>query len=225
MSLVRAIPIVALLAMTACASHVQRIARSAAQGVKAQVAEIDPAHLRALGDQAARGAVSGALAELESERYRERLDELVHSASEAAARGFMTALGPDSAQWREVVDRTVASAVDAVGRRLAADATLHEQLAALGQQLSASVVHGAKDAIGDVFPQCAEASDRRRCVENEVRELSRAATRGMMGGVLGSLRWPLLALVFLAGALVALLLVRVRSVASSGHAPVPKHAG
>src|SRR5262245_57960922 len=134
MSLVRGMPILALVAAVSCASHAKQVAKGATMGVKAKVAESDPVVARTLGDQAARGAVTGALAELASEQQRELVGAIVDTTSEAAARGVMIALSPDGARLQQLVDRTVAGAVGGFGRRLAADTTLREQLAAITHQ-------------------------------------------------------------------------------------------
>jgi hypothetical protein len=223
MLLVRGILILGLVAAIACASHAQRAAKAATKGVKAQVAELDPAIARTLGDQHARGAVNGALAELANEQHRELLGAIAAETSEAAARGMMAAL-PDSARLQQLIDRIVAGAVGDLGRHLAADTALQGQLAAITHQLSASAVYGARDALGDIFPECTGALDRRRCVEDKVGELSRAAARGMMSGFLSAGKWPLLAFAFLAGALVTLLLVRARSTIGHRGAAAPKQA-
>jgi hypothetical protein len=198
--------ILALVAVIACEHHAQMIARGATKGVKAQVAQIDPAAWRAVGDQAARGAVTGALAELASEQHRELVSEIVDTTSQAAARGVAMSL--DSEKLQQLVDRTVASAVGGVGRHLAADTMLQEQLGAMTHQMSASAVYGARDAL---FPECSSAADRRGCIEDEVGEMARAAARGMMGGLVSAARWPILALAFLAGVLVTLLIVGART--------------
>lgn len=241
MSLVRGTPIVALVAVVACASHAQMIGYRATKGVKGQVAQINPVVARTLGDEAARGAVTGALSELASEQQRELIGAIVETTSEAAARGVAVALSPASQQIQELVDhamasalsgvdRSVAMAVSGVERRLAQtlaeDSTLRQQLAATAHQMSASAVFGVRDAMADIFPQCTGA-DRRRCVEREVGELSRAAARGMLVGFVGA-GWPILAVAFLAGVLVTLLLARVRSgtnrkMPPRGHAE-PAHA-
>jgi len=217
-------PTLALVAAVACASHAKQLAKGTTMGVKAKLAQIDPAVARTLGDQAARGAVTGALAELANEQHRERVGAIVDTAWEAAARGVVSALSPDGERLQQLIDRTVASAVGGFGRRLAADTTLREQLAAITHQLSASAVYGARDALAEIFPECTGASNRRRCVEDEVGEVSRAAARGMRVGLIGSAGWPILAFVFLAGVLVTLLLVCARSAVTSGKAPPPKHA-
>jgi hypothetical protein len=118
----------------------------------------------------------------------------------------------------------VGAAVSNVSERLAGDATLREQLAAITHQLSASAVYGARDALADIFPQCARASDRRRCVEDELGALSHSAARGMMVGFIAAIRWPVLAFVFLAGVLITLLFVRAWSAVSNLKAHAPKHA-
>jgi hypothetical protein len=58
MPLVWRIPILALVASVACAQHAKQLARGATRGVKYELAQIDPAIARTLGDQAARGAVT-----------------------------------------------------------------------------------------------------------------------------------------------------------------------
>ncbi len=219
MSLARGLPTLALVAAVACASHAKQVAKGAIKGVEAQVAQIDPAVVRKLGDQAARGAVTGGLAELASEQQRELVSAIVDTTSKAAAHGAMVALSPDGERLQQLVDRTVASAVGGFGRHLAADTTLREQLAAIAHQLSASAVHGARDALADIFPECTGASERRRCIEDEVGEVSRAAARGMMVGFIGAARWPILAFAFVTGVLVTLLLVRARSAVTRGKPP------
>jgi hypothetical protein len=210
----------ALVAVVACASHAQRVAKSATQSLKAEISQIDPAIARTLGDHAARGAVTGALAELSSEQQRALLDAMVHASSEAAAQGILTALSPDSPRWQQLVDRTMASAIGGLGSGLAADTALRDQLAAITHQASASAVYGARDALADIFPECTGALSRRRCIDEQVSELSRAAARGVMAGFVGG-AGPLLALVFLAGAMVTLLFVRARSGAGSANAAAP----
>ena len=209
MLFVRGMPILALVAV-ACAGHAKQLAKSATKGVKAQIAQIDPAFARTLGDQAARGAVTGALSELASDEHRELINEIVDTTSAAAARGVVIALRPDAEQLQRLVDRTVVRAVSGFGQRLATDSTLREQLASMSHQLSASAVFGARDALADIFPECSGAADRRRCVVDAVADVSRAAARGMTVGFIAA-GWPLLALVFVAGVLIALLLVRARS--------------
>jgi hypothetical protein len=215
MSLVRVMPALALVA-GACASHAQSVAKGATRGVKAQVSQIDPGVARTVGDQAARGAVMGALSELASAEQRELIGELVDTTSAAAARGIMTALGSEEGRLQQLADRTAANMVGNFGRGLESDATLHEWLVATTHELAASAVYGARDALADVFPECTGASDRRRCIQREVGEVSREAAHGMMVGFLSALRWPLIALVFLAGVLVTLLFTRV---VARTHAP------
>jgi hypothetical protein len=217
-------PMFALVAAVACVSHAKQVAKAATKGVKAQLAQIDPTVARTLGDQAARGVVTGALAALESEQHRELLGSFVETTSRAAARGFTYALSTESVRVQQLVDRTVANAVSGFGRRLAEDPTLRGQLAAITHQLSSSAVHGARDALADIFPECSGVSDRRRCIEDVVGEVSRVAARGMMTGFIGAAKWPILALAFLAGVLVTLLFVRARFAVTNGKALPPKHA-
>jgi hypothetical protein len=210
MSFLRRIPIVALVALIACAHHAERIGQRATRAVKAELAQIDPAVARDLGDQAARGAVNGVLTELGSEQHRALLDALAATTSGAAARGVMRALIPERAGMQQLVDRTMASAVAGLGKSLADDTALRGELAGISRQLSAAAVAGARDALSDVFPDCARAPDRRRCVEDRVSAVSRAAARGMLLGFVDAAEVPLLVCVFLAGVLVTLLVVRVR---------------
>src|SRR5215510_13485038 len=103
MSLVRGMPTLALVAAVACASHAKQLAKGTTMGVKAKLAQIDPAVARTLGDQAARGAVTGALAELANEQHRERVGAIVDTAWEAAARGVVSALSPDGERLQQLI--------------------------------------------------------------------------------------------------------------------------
>jgi len=210
MSVVRGVPLLVLVAVMACASQAERAARSATIGVKSKIAEIDPVVARTIGDQAARGAVTGALDKLASEEQRELVGAIVETTSKAATRGIVVALRPDAAHLQELVDSAVTHALDGVSRHLAADSGLREQLAATTHRISASAVYGARDALADIFPACTHVPDRRRCVEDQLGEVSRTAARGMVAGAIDASRWPILVLVFMAGALAALLVVRVR---------------
>ena len=95
-----------------------------------------------VGDQAARGAISGTLAELASGEQRELVGAVVDTTSRAATRGILIALRPDTAYLQELVDRALGSAVDSAvsgaGRHLAADSALRQQLAATTHELSAN---------------------------------------------------------------------------------------
>jgi hypothetical protein len=216
--------LVALVAPVACASHAKQFAKAATLGVKTQIAAIDPAVARTVGDQVARGAVSGALAELESAQHREVLGAIVDMTSKAATQGMIVALRPDREQLQELVDHTLANAVGGFSRQLAADRTLRDQLAAISYQASASAVYGARDALVDIFPECTGSPDRRHCVEAEVGVMSRAAARGMMGGFVDIVRWPILVLVFLAGAGLTLLVLGGLRGAARRRAPERHHS-
>jgi len=182
-SFVRGIPKLALVTVVACAAHAQQLAQRATEGVKAQVAQIDPTIARTIGDQAGRGAVAGSLDELTDTAHREALGSLVGATTQAVVHGAMAAFSRDD---------------------------VRDQLAATARQAGTAAVLGARDALPDVFPECSGAVDRRRCVEDQVVAMSRAAARGMVAGAFASAHWPILALVFLAGVLVTLLFVRVR---------------
>jgi hypothetical protein len=208
MPLVWRIPILALVASVACAQHAKQLARGATRGVKYELAQIDPAIARTLGDQAARGAVTGALDELASLPSREAIDAMIAWTREEAARSIASAMRPNGV-FQQLVDRTVANAVNSLTRDLAPDTALRDELATIAREVSTSAVHGARDAVGDVFAECAGVVDRRRCIDDRIRELARAAVRGAAVGIVDAARIPIFALVFATGALFTLLLVRI----------------
>lgn len=218
MSLVRRVP--ALMLVMACAGHAKQAARNATRGVKAEIALVDPAVARTVGAQAGRGVVAGALEELTSQQ-RALFGDVLEGTSHAAARGVAMALSSDSYRLQEMFDRAGASAVGGIGRGLAADTMWRDQLASMSHQLSASAVYGARDALADIFPECTGKADWRRCVEDGVGTMSRTAAREMMVGFMSAVKWPILAFVFLAGALVTLLFVRVTNGAARRHAREP----
>lgn len=226
MSLVRRLPLLALVAAMGCASHAKSAASSATMGVKSRLAEVNPAIATQLGDLAGRGAIRGVLAALDTEEQRALVRAFVDTTAAAAARGILTELQPEVARLQGLATSTVNGAIDDLDKRLSEDTVLREQLAAIGHQVSASAVYGARDALAEMFPECSSVSDRRRCVMNAVAEVSRTAARGMMGGIMASVQWPLIALVFLAGMLFMLLLFGARSAVrdTGGRAPEPRHA-
>jgi hypothetical protein len=217
MSFVRGALTVAFVANVACVSHAKRMAKEATLGVKAQLAQVNPAFAASLGDHFARGLVGGAIAELGSDENVELVRAVVDATSSEAAREMLIALTSDSGRFQMLVEGTVDGAVTSFGRHLAEDTVLRTQLSSLTHELSASAVQGARDALGDVFPQCAGVADRRRCIEDQVSGVSRAAARGMMAEFVGAARWPMLGLAFLAGVLIALLVVNTRARAMTTH--------
>ena len=210
MSLVCRTPILVFVAVVACAQHAKQLAKSATMGVKTQISQFDPVVARTIGDQSARGAVTGALEELTTQPNRELIAAAVEATSAAAAHGIARGLAPDSGDVQQLVDRTVAAAAGSLSRRLASDGELRYELVTIARQMSASAVYGARDAVPDIFPECSRVSQRRRCIEDHIADVSRAAARGLALGVLDAARLPILVLVFLAGVVLALLLVRAR---------------
>jgi hypothetical protein len=214
MSIAHRIAGIALIAALGCESQAKRVAMSATSGVKEKVAQIDPAIASTIAEEAARGAKAGVLAEVNSEEFSEAIDAVFARASKAATRGVLTAL--QEGELQQLADRTVASAVSTVGRQLSEDTTVRDQLGAISHQVSASAVYGARDALADSFPECTGSSNWRRCVEGEMHAMARSASRGLIVGIVDAIKWPILALVFLAGALFTLLLVRGRSAVTRG---------
>jgi hypothetical protein len=218
MSFVRGALTLALVANVGCASHAKKIAKAAAAGVKTQLAQINPANAQLLGDHFARGLVAGTLAELGSEENLRFVRAVVDTTSSEAARSMLLALTSDGGRWQLLFQDTMDGAIVGLGQRLAADTALRAQLASFTHELSASAVSGARDALADVFPQCAGAANRRSCIEDEVASMSRAAARGMMAGFVDTARWPMLGLAFFAGVVLALLIV----IARAPRAPTPR---
>ncbi len=99
---------------------------------------------------------------------------------------------------------------DALARQLEAalgpdgQGPLARSLGATAAQISSSVARGVRDELGDsLLPGCALGD--RACVEAEVRSLGRAASEGFMEGLLATAALPALALAFVLGAVMALL--------------------
>jgi hypothetical protein len=225
MSLCRRLLVLALLVVAGCESHAQSLARGATVGVKSQVAQIDPAVVRSLGEQAGRGAVTGAMAELVSPEQRAMFEALVDSSSDAAARAVMKVLGPEETKLTAIFAAGGATAVGGIGRALENDPTVRDAVAAIAHQTSVSAVYGVRDSLADLFPECKGGADWRRCVETAVSDISNRAARGMVAGFVSAAKMPIIAFVFLAGVLVTLLLQRTWAAFSHhGRTPEPKHA-
>jgi len=58
---------------------------------------------------------------------------------------------------------------------------LAQSLAATGREMSASAMAGASDELGALFPECV-GSERARCIERRLADLSRAASTGVAEG-------------------------------------------
>lgn len=211
--------ILAVAATIACQHNAKGLAANATRGIKSQVSQIDPAVVQTVADRAGRGAVTGSLAEIGTEENQSRLEAIARETADAAARGVMNGLV--SARLQHIAEQTVASAVDGAKRSIETDLVGNRYFPRLASEMSASAVYGARDAVVDVFPDCGHVVDRRSCVEQHVADLSRSMSRSVAAGVVAGARVPAFALTFLMGALLTLLIVRMRSRRPPSDAPRP----
>jgi hypothetical protein len=198
---------ICVVALVGCAHHAQRVGAHAAKGVKSQIAAVDPEVTQAIAENAARGVVTGTLLELEDKN--QMLEVVMREASNAVARGIANAAPTYADAIQTVVDRASTGAVAALGRSLETDAAFRRNLAETSRQMSESAVYGARDAL-DLFSECRGAADRKRCIAQYVDDVSRAAARGITGGIVDALKAPMIAIAFVTGVLATLLVARIR---------------
>lgn len=165
-----------------------RATQGAAEAARQQALRADPSEPSVLAERAARGTVQGALSQMDTPEQREQLASTLRLAFAAGVRGGI-----------EEAMRASSERADAV--------------AATTELISASAVRGARQEIGGLFPEC-RGSDRDRCVERRLGDLSRAVSSGVAEGMRELFAIPLLLLGFVCGIATALALSWIRAARS-----------
>lgn len=212
------LPIAALLVLAGCAQQIgARAAKGAAQTVATKLSGVEPEAV----SEIVRGTMTGMLTELTTPEHLQMVDAIAIKASRAAARGIVGELrATEGAGFEQMANGVAASAIATLGRTLETDTVLRGHLTQMSRELSASAVAGVRDELASVFPGCGGATGE-QCMERRISELSRAAARGMTAGIVEAAKLPLMALSFLAGVLLALVLVRVRRSRAGGRGGTP----
>jgi hypothetical protein len=196
------------LACAGCAHSIgQSATRGAAETIQTKISKVDTEAALAVARRTAAAAAEGALSELSAHTHV--FDAVATTAATAAARGFLDGMRAADAEVLALVDRASAHMVAGVGRALANDEAFRASVVSLAGDMSASATVRARDEIATVFPACAGA-DRQRCIEDYIANLSRAAARGLTSGLAAPVKLAVLALAFLSGVLLTLLVVRGR---------------
>lgn len=219
----RVIALAAVLGASACA---HRAGRQATTGFEKEIVAGQAAVAgsptqqisRVAGERAAAGAVEGIHDPEQREKLRIVVEELV---AEAVATAFRTATEVPRGAEGEAGERGVSpvALLMAQAARTAAEDALRElitglggkgqgplgvSLAGTGRKLSASVMGGALERLGEAFPGC-EGPDMFACIDRRIKQASRSAAVGFSSGLRETLGWPLLILAGLIGLAVGLL--------------------
>lgn len=210
--------IIALLAIAGCAHSIgSRATQGAAETVATKLSRIEPEAVSGI----VRGTMTGMLTELTAPEHLEVFETIATKASRAATRGIADELRTtEGAGLEQVANRVAGSAVATLGHTLTGDPGLRSNLTQMSREMSASAVAGVRDELASVFPDCSDAS-RKQCVERRISELSLVAARGLTAGVVGAARLPLMGLSFLAGTLLAFLVLRVLRARTADRATRP----
>lgn len=200
----------ASLATAGCAHHAQQIGARATQGaaqtIGTKLSRFEPEAI----SEVVRGTVTGVVADLTTPERAQRIEALAANASRAAAGAIAEAVrATEGAGLQQMANRAAESAVAALGHTLETDTALRGSLTRMSREISASAVAGAREQLASMLPGCDDATGS-QCAERRLSELSHAAARGLTAGVVEAARLPLMALSFVAGVLLTLLVVRWR---------------
>jgi hypothetical protein len=172
-----------IIVLSLTASCSQMVGKRATQGsltaVQRAAEEADPTVASPLAERASRGAVTGALSQVNQPAQKAELQEAVAAAATAAVAALAGSLRDE---WTRQDTEAAARAV------------------------SASAIQGVRDELHDTFPECT-GPERAACVNEKIRAMSRAATSGMAQGIAGEIKLGAFAAAFGLGALFAALMV------------------
>jgi hypothetical protein len=218
----------------ACAEHA---GGKAAEGALEKFREPPPEGTPRVAERLGREATEGALGELTSP---EGLASISRILEETFTRSMQAALRAPGVRGRagagpggSLVGRVSHDSAAAFGaglseelqRELGADGNgpLGASLGAVAAQVSSSAVQGARGELSGLLPECA-GPDRRACLEAGARSLGRAAAVGFVEGVVDTVAWPVLGLVFLVGVFSVLLAQGASLVLRRRHPPSRREA-
>jgi hypothetical protein len=228
LALARVVAVAVATAALGCAHRMgERASTGMLSGLRSAADEaVDTPPDRQISRQMAGRAVAGALETLDTPEQRARMQALiaaaVDSATRAAIAGVTQALdGATEAAiegMTSAVGNATRAAVDAAAGQLVAqlgpsgEGPLGHSLARTGSVVSAavvdSVIGGAVSGTGArlaaLGPVC-DGADPLTCVERRLGGLAQATGAGFAAGVAKTIRWPLLMLDFLAGAIAGVL--------------------
>ncbi len=227
---------VASLGLSGCAALAREVgkgtAEGALQGAKSSGKEEGkepPAapDFAAMGEKASQGLVRGGLEALSAPEQQAQIRALMGMVvGQAIGSALGSGAAPELRKNRseapsqaegpaaQLARQAARAFAEELGRELSRqlgpgpEGTLASSLAQVAERVSASTVRGAREQLPDLAPECT-GPDRARCLQGRLQELGRATSAGMTQGVRANLGlWPI-ALAFLFGVLLTVLLASI----------------
>ena len=169
--------------------------------VRGALAQLHTPAQRAQLSAMIRSVVEDVIAEASSPEQLAQIRLITETAARSAVQGFLGTNG-QMPTVGSLTDQTLGAVRNSLGAT--GEGPLATSLAATAERVSASTVRGIRGEAG-LFPECT-GPDRARCVDERLTALSRAASIGVRDGLRGLVALPLLALSFVLGLIVAVLM-------------------